>query len=245
MVKSRHILWLVPIYLCSCNQHKQPEKPAFKTEILDTIGMSTLYQAYYGKDAPKIIEHNSKIFPIYSIENGVDSFELRLKIHPELIGATELDIIKFVDNEWIGEHLFILYGREWSGWDSVTIKRFAPKCGWKNFIDTLYNSDLFILPSQRQIKNFEDGIDDGTNYTLELATKGRYRRISYHDPGAFTDSFDEKFWNVLLFINRNIQLPFIDKSVEMYRHRMMRYSLEHLIRSLKQVKGPVDLFNCF
>ena len=169
------------------------------------------YDYKYYKDAERRHEHYKSLSPIRSIENGVDSFELILNIRPALVEAEEYLIVKGIDTEWSGEHLLVSFNRKWKGWDSIVTHQFIPKCGWKNFKDTLNNSGLFTLPSQRQIKNFEDGLTDGTNYTLEIATRNTYRRISYHCPGHFHDSINESFWHSLLFIDRNVQLIFIER----------------------------------
>lgn len=234
----KKLFWLLFIPIWGCT-NTQPAKPAFKTEILDTIGDYKMQQ-YIPKDLIK--EDNCKlgrkdetIWPLYSIENGVDSFELRLHIQSSMTDVGNMYIIRYSNSSgWISSHVLYSYDYKHSLWSNLQIERDTPKCGWKQFMDTLNNSGIYALPSQKQIKGFQDMIGDGFEYVFEIATKNSYKRIGYHDPEPYSDSSNKTFWRILLFWDRNMELT------ECPKNRKNGGEMIRLLLSKKAVVGLIE-----
>lgn len=200
-------LTLFFISTVGCFNNKQPEKPKFKTEILDTIGVSEsmkrmIREYYYSHEA-----NSEQIWPISSIEHGVDSCEIRLRVdHSIFIGTSLFTTISYQKNGWRGAEVSGYYNSKMHIRDSICIKQVTPDCGWQKFMDTLQSFQLPMIPSQRQIKGFRDKVDDGTDYIFEIATKNSYRRIKYHDPEVYKDSINKKVTQLIRFIDRHMHL---------------------------------------
>ena len=187
------------LFFASCQEvNHETNPPSFRTEIRDTINSHIPIRIR--KEWEKADKMYLAQWPLYPIEKGVDTFELRLSFSGIKVAyQPNFYAIKRVDSSVFGCHIFSLKPN-----DSVLIVHFTPKCGWKLFMDSLSFYGIYTIPSQREIKGFVDNICDGQEAILEYATNKLYRRIVYHEPEYFGDSINKKFWAFLMMWNRNI-----------------------------------------
>jgi len=147
------------------------------------------------------LQEKRMILNYSSIENGVDSLEIRLWTS---LGHTDLnlvDILKYENNNWhysqnrywySGDANFPNKGSKMF-LDSAEIKSPKLDLAFSEIIAKLKAIDLRTLPSQSQITGFSDNIADGEYYDLEVATKNYYRHLFFHEPRRYSDSVNQRF----------------------------------------------------
>ncbi len=85
---------------------------------------------------------------------------------------------------------------------SIKEVKLNPKIPASEFLNKLKAFDFDNFISQYQIKDFQDDVNDGTWYTLEIIKGKNYRVFQYHSPEAFKDAINKKFSEVMkLFDN--------------------------------------------
>ena len=167
----------------------------------------------------------NKILNLKDLELGTDSFEIRI-YETGMWTPEKLYVIKNENKKWccmvyyfwqrnpmdtdIHQTVNIPYQEKikQSILDSAMMYTYTPKCGWKNFADSLNLFNLFSFLSQREIPNFRDGVSDGVSFDIEIGTPDKYKYFSYHCPGFHHDYYHSKVNEFLKFISR--QIDYVD-----------------------------------
>ena len=78
--------------------------------------------------------------------------------------------------------------------DSLTfIKReFSPINSWGKLIDSIYSSDILNIPSQVDLKDYKNRVNDGKYFTMEYATKDKFKLILYENPDHYPEYGESK-----------------------------------------------------
>ena len=179
-------------FIISCNESKQFETTAFRRTVFDTFTYERVQQV-------------TKVLNYSTLNNGVDSFELRLWTDLGHTDFKSVKVLKYEDSNW---HLSET--RYWISGDSS-----FPNRGSKIFLDsgniefsrlitpissildTLFKFNLVTFPTQSQISGFSDNVADGLYYDLEVATKNYYKLLSYHEPERYADNSNRNFSRIL------------------------------------------------
>ena len=77
-----------------------------------------------------------------------------------------------------------------------------PKMDFKQFYNGLKSFDFNVLIPQISIPGFEDNVDDGISYTLEIILNKSYKVVRYHSPQSFSDSDNKHFSKFILLISK-------------------------------------------
>jgi len=156
------------------------------------------------------------------LENGSDSLELRLWARVEVLSGGQVFVIKKISNQWIGLHYFYhiksgiipLNYHELTKWatdftvDTFCVKKIKPVTGWKTFFVAVEKENIYKLPSQSDIKGWKNTVTDGITYSIEYATKDKYKFYSYNCPDVYENEFMEcrQMTNILSVFNREFGL---------------------------------------
>jgi hypothetical protein len=191
----RHTLTFITaiIVLLSCNSAETTNKSdPIRVSVVDTIKLAR--QKAFSEQALKL--------NLTPIDNGVDSFELRIWVGSMFV-EHDLIILKYSDTSWLTQKI-----RYYKSEDGVSHfkneKLIKPAITLPLLIDSLGQMQLDKLISQEEIPNFVDNVADGVTYNLEVATKGSYKLLTYHCPEHFakTEINNKKFLNLLLLVDR-------------------------------------------
>jgi hypothetical protein len=181
------------IVLLSCNSADTTNKyKPIKVSVVDTIKLAR--QKAFSEQALKL--------NLTPIDNGVDSFELRIWVGSMLV-EHDLIILKYSDTSWLTQKI-----RYYNSEDDVTHfkneKLINPTIALPLLIDSLLQMHLDKLLSQEEIPNFVDNIADGVTYDVEVATKGSYKLLTYHCPEHFakTEINNKKFLDLVLLVDK-------------------------------------------
>lgn len=174
--RLRHILW---IFTFGCLNTKG------QSLLYDTLNARLERQEYsFIIIPPASYNELSKRFDLSKIKD-TDSFSLRLWTG-SMFGYS-LMTFENKNGTW--------YSHKYEYYSDTSIKeiKLSPKISTSDFIKRLsvLNFESFI--SQREIKNFQDNVDDGTWYTLEIIKGKTYKVIQYHSPESFSDNDNIKF----------------------------------------------------
>lgn len=131
------------------------------------------------------------------ISSDVDSFEIRIKDNLALIVQKDLYVIKYAKGNWQGLHY--AYQNKKNG-DSLEFvqREFTPLIPWEKFIDSIYNNAVLNIPSQVDLKDYRNRVADGKYFSLDYATKHKFKTISYENPKHYPEFKESKI--VLDFI---------------------------------------------
>jgi len=154
------------------------------------------------------------------IDNGVDSFEMRIWI-AGIFTEQNLYIIK-INSSGLSSCQIRYYDRSpYQGEkkldpkipdifmmvvDSFVSNRVEYRIDPSKFLDSINEMGLVNIPSQEEIPGFTDNVADGTFVTFEIATNKYYKRLRYHCPAYYAKKGDlnsQKVINLLNFIVRN------------------------------------------
>ena len=146
------------------------------------------------------------------IDNGVDSFELRLWFNAVMTDLRTVTILKYTNSTWSLNETQYWY-RLLNDWgkhsefniDSSVTKRLLPQLTFLQSIDSIKTFRLDTIITQYSIPNFRNNVADGIFYTIEISTKDYYRRISYSNPKYYSDPYDKQISRFLDFMNRNFK----------------------------------------
>jgi hypothetical protein len=195
----RVLLLIVIIILTgSCDSGSSSNSKSFKSFISDSL----TFERH---------QNLTNALNLSQINQGVDSFELRLWSSLAPTDLAILTILKFIDSAW---HLtetqyWISYTNKYPApdlfiLDSSTTKKQGHKVEFSALIDSIESFNLQNIPDQNKIPDFRDGTADGMYYTLEVATKTKYKIFSYHNPARYQDSTNRKVTDILVFLQRNL-----------------------------------------
>lgn len=116
---------------------------------------------------------------ISSLENGVDSLEIRLWAVYAYNDTSQIITIRKEKSSWKSELLTLHYLSDQNV--NKSIKSIVPKSGWSQLIDTLMHLSIMTLPSHESVP--EAYFDADVDYLIvQTATKNSYRFYSYPWP---------------------------------------------------------------
>ena len=191
-MKSCFYIILFGLVLNSCTMDASSDS-GFRQYITDTVAFP-----YHNEIArSKIISDDFRLPYIYE---GVDSFELRIRIGGGGIVTYYPNFWRYrYNNErWILE---ISSGPDQN--DSLnTLSVLLPEP--KDSLVKFLSSDRVLnLPSQYAIPGFIDNIGDGQGIFVEIATKKFYKALSYHCPEHFVNEKNNReFMIIVNYLNR-------------------------------------------
>ncbi|MDL5049917.1 hypothetical protein QQ054_28290 [Oscillatoria amoena NRMC-F 0135] len=209
MNKNVHLI-LFPLLLSfwACDPAKPKEEKTFIYELPKPRGADSLHFYYRYKNMV------SEQLSLTRLEDGVDSFELRLWSEITIAQPSILYTLKKAENNWqcmqynIWGHDESLNNFKFYRYivDSVQLYSVKPKCDWNMLLDSMNKEGLLTLPSNDEIKGMENvGISDGTIYSVEYATSSKYRFYYYHSPSVLPQFSDcVKMNNILEMWARNV-----------------------------------------
>jgi hypothetical protein len=185
--------------LCACT--KQPTNRELLIEIPDTTESEFAIIPYLIKN--KLIEELN----LNRLENGVDSFELRLNTHIAIFPYGQLLVIKKIEDKWtcieynyLINHAPFGNGQHTLDWvrnftiDTVQMIKKKPISGWTTFLRSIEKHNIYDLPDQEDIRAWDSlGITmaDGIIYSVEFADNFHYKFYTYNSPGDFSKYFKE------------------------------------------------------
>jgi hypothetical protein len=189
------------LMLIACNQKENEEKKFNKYP----SNTKNLLFNYYIKPIQEYLN-------LYSIDDGVDSFEVRIYVSYALTSKEDLYLIKATKDSLIKSHYYFIPQIKYYPDGTISkfennfayMKKFSFLCKDTCFITLFDQSKISSLPTQDSIKNLDGGCTDGVGYTIEIATKNSYRLINYGNPICFEKS--EENVNFGTFINKFLSI---------------------------------------
>jgi len=175
----------------------------------------TKYLSLEDSSSHKIKKTFDSILKIPTLEKGVDSLEFRLWVVDQLSLGSNLFILKYQNNNWVGENIFFIEGHDSEGKErhifnkkkgikidgNAYIKRHFISLE-KTFplIQILEKYNLLNFPTQRSLDEYKGGCClDGVVYYYEIATKNSYRFCVYNNPQCCQQVKENKV--IVEFIN--------------------------------------------
>lgn len=210
---------MIGLTFFGCNKHIKSDnnETNFVLELPDTSK----------KDFPiiyKVKENLVKELNLQNLENGVDTFELRLWVKSEPTNGGQVFIIKKIKNEWTCFNYFYIEGKfKWIdnreiyenfynfSVDTFWVKKRNPKSNWINFMQKIDKEGIFELQNQSDIIGWKDIVEDGITYSVEYANNSKYRFYSYNCPDVYSDNFIDckRMTNILEIFDEEIGLNLI------------------------------------
>ncbi|UTW60819.1 hypothetical protein KFE98_12370 [bacterium SCSIO 12741] len=185
---------LLGLITCSC-QSSNKEVEAIPMED-STHAQPNLYALAHQKATQEL---NLNI-----LREEVDSFELRLWAKVEVMIYGQVLVIKKVDGKWTClDYRYTESQKEWVNElsaeeyvtrfsiDSFSVTKREPQSNWNQFFNNMQEQQLFTLPDQRNIPNWQNRVTDGYTYHVEWATKDNYQFISYNCPDVYQNDYNE------------------------------------------------------
>ena len=193
----RVILFLTFFTLISCKNNEHTQNPKVDFEFYPLIPDTASYKKTFLKEK----SDENKIFNLPDLFYGSkDSLEIRIWPWVAFDWFKNGLIFKFDGSNWVGYHYnsytlplidqdgnkMIFTDLKKIGDSVFLVKQIYPICGWQKFSDSLEHFKIRTLPTQEQIKDFEQkGIRDGDAVMLEIATIKSYRRLYYSNPSSY------------------------------------------------------------
>jgi len=183
------IITFVFAFCTARNVSKQTE--SFNNLTSDTLLVQRLSEQSFALNIPQINE-------------GVDSFELRIWHGITIATPKQLIILKHKDSSW---HLSLTdywINHEWENGrpqkvvlDSSFTRSLEPSSSISKLVNSIIQFRLDTFPSQNEIPSFRDRVADGMFYEIEIATPHYYKALSYNNPRRYTDFFNRRIAELL------------------------------------------------
>lgn len=184
---QKRLRYIILILIFGCLQTKA------QTLLHDSLRARFERQEYPFIIVPAYYTELSNRFDLSKIKN-TDSFSLRLWTG-SMFGYSLITFDKR-NGYWDG-HKYKYYSDT-----SIKEIKLNPKISVLDFINSLRTINFNSFISQHQIKDFQDNIDDGTWYTLEVIIEKTYKVVQCHSPELFSDSDNITFADVLKLIEK-------------------------------------------
>jgi len=142
----------------------------------------------------QLVSQKSKQLKLDKLENGFDSLQIRIWYDSALSNKDKLLILKYKNSKWKG--FFYSLNVEWNAYKLTNkirkskIIEVHPSSGWESFTSKVFENKIESLPNMKDINGLVHRWSDGKTYSIEIATKSKYRFYSYHLPEKFI-KFDE------------------------------------------------------
>jgi hypothetical protein len=180
----------------ACNTRTFSEHtPKFKILTSDTILLQSL-------------SDKTNALNLSPINNGVDSFELRIWHGKSIVTPKILVILKYQDSAWKLTNTDYWFSYQLTNGspekiilDSSFTKSLTVPSNISHIIDSLYQYSLDTFPSQNEIPNFQDKVADGLFYQIEVATSKSYKVIEYNNPNRYIDNHNLKMSKLITMLN--------------------------------------------
>lgn len=182
----RVLLFLI-IIICSSSCQRKSRKTIVEKDI--PIWYENKPDLFY-----QLISQKSKQLKLDKLEKGFDSLQIRIWYDSALSNRDKLVIFKLKDFKWKG--FYYSLNVEWNAYKLTNkVKKshkieIHPKSGWKIFISKILENKIESLPNMKDINGLVDRWSDGKTYSIEIATKSKYRFYNYHLPEKFLE-FEE------------------------------------------------------
>jgi len=142
------------------------------------------------------------------INQGVDSFELRIWHGITIATPNQLIILKYQESAWRLSLTNYWISHEWEGgrpknvvFDSSFSQSLQVSSSISRLVDSINEFRLDTFPSQKEIPNFRDRVADGMFYDIEIATPHYYKAISYNNPQRYDDPLNRRITTFLNTLN--------------------------------------------
>lgn len=178
-----------------------------------TRDVSTRTKVFKNLSSDSLLVHSlsakSIALGIPKINQGVDSFELRIWHGITIATPNQLITLKYQDSAW---HLSLTdywISYDWENgrqknivFDSSFSQSLQVPSAISGIIDSINQFRIDTFPSQKEIPNFRNRVADGMFYEIELATPYYYKAINYYNPNYYSDSFNHRITKFLTMLNK-------------------------------------------
>ncbi|MBC7389838.1 MAG: hypothetical protein H7329_11540 [Opitutaceae bacterium] len=177
------------LFFISCKQIDNSKPAGSFVRYLNRSTWDSIYIDNYLRPAQSYLN-------LREIENGVDSFEVRMFIGQAFSSIDQLYLIKATKDSLEKKHYYFepQFPNNPNGSIADAKKQFALMHNFffkktdTAFLNLFQKSHIDTLPTQRLIPNLKGGCTDGASYIVEIATKNSYRLIIYFNPDCYPDS---------------------------------------------------------
>ena len=181
------VLFFLIAIICSLSCQRKSQKSIVEKDI--PIWYENKPDLFY-----QLISKKSKQLKLDKLENGFDSLQIRIWYDFALSNKDKLLILKYKNSKWKG--FYYSLNVEWNAYKLTNKVKKArkfevqPKSGWESFITKIFENKIESLPNMKDINGLVDRWSDGKTYSIEIATKSKYRFYKYHLPEKFLE-FEE------------------------------------------------------
>lgn len=142
----------------------------------------------------KFIMQMANKLNIEKLDNGFDSIQIRIWCSYSFKDTSQMLVLKKVNNNWVSNIYTIFFKSDTSQFETIDTliskqSNLIPKSGWKIFTDNLFDLKIKDLPDMDSLPGNEFDIIEGNVFSVEVATKNKYRLYTYVNPYEF-----EKIW---------------------------------------------------
>jgi hypothetical protein len=175
------------------NKNNNPAKHSQKFEDLNSYNDKISYLRY------KITK-----LRLDTIQNGYDSFQVRIWILGGLFGNVDLYILKNARTKWTAQNYKlvrdsnIVNGKDQNKYTNgsepfqiVKHRILKPIIPWRKLIDSLSKLQLMTLPDMNEISGMKINSTDAGSIVVEVATRQFYRNYHYSDAIDFAERYTE------------------------------------------------------
>ena len=227
IVKSKLIItFIASLFLFACNSNQLIDQPKFILEIPDT-SKTHRPDIFYEVKKNAVDELSLNV-----LENGTDSFELRLWAKVEVLTGGQVFVIKKIKNKWTCMHYEYI---ETEGKfnpdlyklltsftiDTFWVNKLQPKTNWDNFFKAIEKENMYNLPVQSEISGWKSNVGDGYTYYVEYATNNKYKFYYYNCPDVYENDFKEckQMTNILDIFHKEfgLSMGFEEYGYDSYR----------------------------
>jgi hypothetical protein len=214
-MKKLYTIFILILILFACN-NVDKQKSTFTVVLPDT---SVTHQPDIFYERKKKAEQE---LMLNKLENGSNSFELRLWAKVEVLMSGQLFVIRKIKNDWTCLHYNYFYKRNLGSEnsknfielmtnftiDTFWVKKLQPRTNWRTFFNAIAKEDIYNLPTQSEIKGWKNKVHDGYTFSIEFATKEKYKFYSYNCPDIYENQFKEckHMSNILSVFNKEFGL---------------------------------------
>jgi hypothetical protein len=184
MKQIHFILIGIALFFGACNSHSKGDPASsFKREIPTYLGGND--DVFY-----VLAKSRQKQLGLDTLENGFHDLQVRFWYNPALTKERKLVVIINKDTSWtaaVYDWQIDMKGKTETIL-SKKMRQVSPRSGWQTFSKKLLALQILTLPNQDDVEGYSAG-DDGTTYSVEVATKDQYRFYNYWQPQLSQDRF--------------------------------------------------------
>ncbi len=183
IIKKGIKISFVIIILISCQMHNEDANSRSNLEKPKRyIGDSSIFP---------FIERNREFLVLDRLDSGYYATQLRFWYGYDDPRVSHIIVLK-KNEDWIAE-VHTIYFKDTMGVvrpGQQVIDTVSPKSGWKTFIDSLTQLEVFSLPDQTKLKNMPITYNQPT-ISVETIKDSAYRFYNYSKPIKYIVSFKE------------------------------------------------------